>query len=137
MADPAGFKRRCEQWAHLARSGAARCEAKIVGTDGRLWPCLSRIVVYCERCGVPLDACRHACSDLPSSGDGEDLGLPVPEVPNPAVNGQVSGTIVRAHGRDPARRGGRLPLTDKQRRESVRRRRDRNRERMRVVRGGA
>jgi hypothetical protein len=52
-------KRRCEQWGHLRPVVESRCQAKVMGTDGRLYPCLSRAVAYCESCGVPVADCAH------------------------------------------------------------------------------
>ena len=52
-------KRRCEQWGHLRPVVESRCQAKIMGKDGRLYPCLSRVVAYCEACDVPVADCAH------------------------------------------------------------------------------
>jgi hypothetical protein len=71
-------------------------------------------------------AAVSAGNQTPLSPDGTS--------PIVAPEPQVSGTIVCGHGREFGRRGGRLRLTDEQRRESAKRRRAKDRERKRRAR---
>jgi hypothetical protein len=55
----AGTRPRCERWAHSGGRLGERCRSRIRNGDGPLLGCQSRVVLYCERCGVPLVECVH------------------------------------------------------------------------------
>jgi hypothetical protein len=76
---------RCEKWAHTGGRHGERCQQEIVGTDGKLWPCLSRIVSPMERAREQERALAAQSGDT----DSGVSGYPTPRKVsgNPQVRG--------------------------------------------------
>jgi hypothetical protein len=49
-------KPRCERWAHEGTGLGERCQTQI-GEPKRRFPCLAKVVPWCERCGLAVAEC--------------------------------------------------------------------------------
>ena len=63
-------KPRCEMWAHAGGELGERCQRKIVGKDGKLWPCLARVVLYDEASGLPVQESENVTANPQVNGGG-------------------------------------------------------------------